>query len=108
MEDVPEVVHELVSSEEDSGYEGGSELSTVSMTSSVFHYDEENGRSYHPFHRGKYVLPNDEREQERMNTHHRSIRLILDNKNWISLLEPTRILDVGTDTGACISWRRTC
>jgi hypothetical protein len=99
MEDIADVIHEVRPDEEDSGYEGRSELSTTSLTSSVFHYDEENGRSYHGFHRGKYILPNDEEEQDRMNMHHRSIRLILDNKHWISPIQPTRILDVGTGTG---------
>jgi SAM-dependent methyltransferase len=99
MEGTAGVTREVRHDEEDSGYEGRSDPSTTSLTSSVFNYEEENGRSYHGFHRGKYILPNDEEEQERMNTHHRSIRLILDSKNWISPIHPTRILDVGTGTG---------
>lgn len=99
MEEPANLTHEVNSDEEDSGYEGRSELSTSSLTSSVFHYDEDYGRSYHGFRRGKYILPNDEGEQERMNIHHRSIRLILDNKHWVSPTQPTRILDVGTGTG---------
>lgn len=66
--------------EDDSGYGGRSELSTTSLASSVFYYDKENGRSYHSFHYSKYVLPNDEAEQERIDLHHRSVRLVLDNK----------------------------
>jgi hypothetical protein len=82
MEGRPGAVHEFrPGDEEDSKYEGRSELSTTSLTSSVFHYDEDNGHSYHAFHRGKYILPNDEEEQERMNTHHRSMHLILHKKN---------------------------
>jgi SAM-dependent methyltransferase len=99
MEGTAGVTREVRHDEEDSGYEGRSDPSTTSLTSSVFNYEEENGRSYHGFHRGKYILPNDEEEQERMNTHHRSICLILDSKNWISPIHPTRILDVGTGTG---------
>jgi SAM-dependent methyltransferase len=99
MEGTAGVTREVRHDEEDSGYEGRSDPSTTSLTSSVFNYEEENGRSYHGVHRGKYILPNDEEEQERMNTHHRSIRLILDSKNWISPIHPTRILDVGTGTG---------
>ena len=94
-----DVTQQLGPDEDDSGYGDRSELSTTSLASSVFHYDEENGRSYHGFHRGKYVLPNDEAEQERMDLHHRSVRLVLDNKHWISPMQPTRVLDVGTGTG---------
>lgn len=99
MEETADVIQEARPNEDDSGYEGRSELSTTSLASSVFHYEEENGRSYHGFHRGKYVLPNDEDEQERMNLHHRSMRLILHDQHWISPIQPTRILDVGTGTG---------
>jgi SAM-dependent methyltransferase len=99
MEETADVVQEVRPGEDDSGYGGRSELSTTSLTSSVFHYEEENGRSYHGFHRGKYVLPNDEEEQERMNLHHRSMRLVLHDQHWISPIQPTRILDVGTGTG---------
>jgi hypothetical protein len=56
------VIQQVRPDEEDSGYGGRSELSTTSLASSVFNYDEENGRSYHRFHRGKYVLPNDKAE----------------------------------------------
>jgi hypothetical protein len=99
MEETADVVQEVRPDEDDSGYEGRSELSTTSLASSVFHYEVENGRSYHGFQRGKYVLPNDEEEQERMNLHHRSMRLVLHNQHWISPIQPTRILDVGTGTG---------
>ena len=34
-----------------------------------------------------------------MDLHYRSVRLVLDNKHWISPMQPTRILDVGTGTG---------
>jgi hypothetical protein len=50
MDDIAGVVHEVRPREEDSGYEGRSELSTASMTSSVFDYEQEDGCSYHTFH----------------------------------------------------------
>jgi SAM-dependent methyltransferase len=99
MDETADVIQEARLDGDDSGYEGRSELSTTSLASSVFHYEEENGRSYHGFHRGKYVLPNDEEEQERMDLHHRSMRLVLHDQHWISPIQPTRILDVGTGTG---------
>ena len=46
-------------SEGDSGYGDETALSTASLQSSIFDYEEEYGRSYHAFRRGKYVMPND-------------------------------------------------
>ena len=84
----------------DSGYGDETALSTASLQSSVFDYEEEHGRSYHAFRRGKYVMPNDEREQERMDMHYHSLRLALHNRHWIAPIhEPKSILDVGTGTG---------
>ena len=88
------------SSEGDSGYGDETALSTASLQSSIFDYEEEHGRSYHAFRRGKYVMPNDEREQERMDMHYHSLRLALNNRHWIAPIEePKNILDVGTGTG---------
>lgn len=88
------------SSEGDSGYGDETALSTASLQSSIFDYEEEHGRSYHAFRRGKYVMPNDEREQERMDMHYHSLRLALNNRHWIAPIEePRNILDVGTGTG---------
>jgi hypothetical protein len=63
--------------DEDSGCGDEIDDSTSSLTSSIFDYEEDCGCFYHAFHRGKYILPNDEREQERMSTHHRSMHLML-------------------------------
>lgn len=87
-------------SETDSGYGDETALSTASLQSSIFDYEEEYGRSYHAFRRGKYVMPNDEREQERMDLHYHSLRLALGNRHWLAPIEkPTSILDIGTGTG---------
>ncbi|KAJ3961265.1 hypothetical protein N0V92_002062 [Colletotrichum tropicale] len=44
---------------------------TSSATSSIFDYEYENGRRYHAYRAGQYLLPNDETEQERLDmTHH--------------------------------------
>lgn len=84
---------------DDSGYDEGY-LSTESVQSSIFEYEQENGRTYHAFRRGKYAIPNDEKEQERMDIHYHAIRLCFDEKHWICPLDrPRRILDVGTGTG---------
>ncbi|KAF4475191.1 putative methyltransferase tdiE [Colletotrichum fructicola Nara gc5] len=45
--------------------------SLASLRSSILDYRRENGRTYHRLSDGKYVLPNDEREQDRLDiTHH--------------------------------------
>ena len=99
----------------DSGY-NEEQMSTASVTSSIFAYETENGRTYHAYKSGKYVMPNDEGEQERMDskyfahldlslltsppvTYH-SLRLTLENKHFIAPIEePRSIIDVGTGTG---------
>jgi len=53
------------SNDADSGYDE-EQISTASVTSSILAYQEENGRTYHAYRAGKYVMPNDEGEQERM------------------------------------------
>ena len=83
----------------DSGY-ADTDCSTESLRSSVFAYEEEHGRTYHAFHAGKYVVPYDEGEQERMDLHYHSMRLSIQNKLFHAPVgTPTRILDVGTGTG---------
>ena len=84
----------------DSGYGEPSALSTASLHSSIFDYEEEYGRTYHAFRRGKYVMPNDDREQERMDIHYHAVRLAFEGRHYYAPLEqPTSILDVGTGTG---------
>lgn len=41
----------------------GEASSTGSLSSSIFKYEYENGRTYHAFRDGKYIMPNDDREQ---------------------------------------------
>ncbi|KAF5497829.1 putative methyltransferase tdiE [Colletotrichum siamense] len=44
--------------------------SLASLRSSILDYRRENGRTYHRLSDGKYVLPNDEREQDRLADDH--------------------------------------
>ncbi|KAH7184400.1 S-adenosyl-L-methionine-dependent methyltransferase [Fusarium oxysporum] len=78
--------------------------STASLRSSILDYRHENGRTYHRFKDGKYNLPNDERENERLDLQHHLFLLTFDNK--LGLAPPNlpgskveRVLDVGTGTG---------
>lgn len=75
--------------------------STQSLSSSVLNYQYENGRRYHAYREGEYVMPNDEREQERMDLYHHICRLMLGGSLFRAPIDPNagRILDLGTGTG---------
>jgi ubiquinone/menaquinone biosynthesis C-methylase UbiE len=75
--------------------------STMSLTDSIFSAIEENGRSYHSFKDGKYVLPNDEREQDRLDLQNHLFGLTLDGKLHLAPIDPNpqNVLDIGTGTG---------
>lgn len=51
----------------DSGYDERSSSHT-SVHSSVYDYEQENGRTYHAYKAGRYPLPNDVEEQNRMDS----------------------------------------
>ncbi|RMJ13142.1 hypothetical protein CDV36_007190 [Fusarium kuroshium] len=73
---------------------------TTSTTSSIFNYQYENGRRYHAYRAGQYLLPNDETEQERLDIIHHIFTLALKGDICKTKLEnPQSILDVGTGTG---------
>ncbi|OJJ34531.1 hypothetical protein ASPWEDRAFT_185016 [Aspergillus wentii DTO 134E9] len=72
----------------------------TSLASSVFNYVYENGRTYHAYRQGSYVLPNDEKEQERLDLLHHVFRLSLDGRLCMTNLKsPQKMLDIGTGTG---------
>ena len=60
-------IEPLEYSDHDSGFDEKS-LSTASLSSSIYAYEVENGRTYHAYNAGKYVFPNDEGERERMDS----------------------------------------
>ncbi|OKL59743.1 hypothetical protein UA08_04931A, partial [Talaromyces atroroseus] len=53
-------------SDDDNNYWSDAESDLTSLTSSVTNYIYENGRRYHSFREGKYVLPNDDDEKDRL------------------------------------------
>jgi trans-aconitate methyltransferase len=73
-----------------------------SFTLAVYH---ENGRTYHGYHGGKYPLPNDQIEQERLNFLHSAVYKKLNAAHPLYRApitqggSPARILDLGTGTG---------
>ncbi|KAJ5978933.1 hypothetical protein N7501_002275 [Penicillium viridicatum] len=73
---------------------------TTSVTSSVLDYQYENGRRYHSYHEGEYILPNDEREQDRLDlSHHIYLMLLKGELFQAPIKNPKRVLDLGTGTG---------
>ncbi|KAH0611894.1 uncharacterized protein H6S33_009946 [Morchella sextelata] len=86
--------------DESSDYLSGSEYSTESLSSSIFEYRYENGRRYHAYKDGNYILPNDEKEQNRLDIiHHIYLLMLKDELHLAPLENPQRILDLGTGTG---------
>ncbi|WEW59054.1 hypothetical protein PRK78_004522 [Emydomyces testavorans] len=72
----------------------------ASIASTIPNYVYQNGRRYHSHHPDQYILPNDEREQERLDFIHHIFRLTLDGELCYAKLDnPQRILDIGTGTG---------
>ncbi|KAI9778816.1 MAG: hypothetical protein M1839_007906 [Geoglossum umbratile] len=74
---------------------------TTSLNSSVRDYKYENGRRYHAFREGQYVLPNDEAEQERLDLVHHIFRLNVGGQLFRAPIGKNiqRVLDIGTGTG---------
>ncbi|RMZ66119.1 methyltransferase [Pyrenophora seminiperda CCB06] len=74
---------------------------TMSATSSVFDYRYENGRRYHAYAEGKYPVPNDDVEADRLDLQHHAFRLTLDGKLYRAPIAEhvQNVLDVGCGTG---------
>lgn len=80
----------------------GSSSFLTSISSSIRKYKYENGRRYHAFRDGEYLMPNDEEEQDRMDLLHHIFLLILGGELFVSPINRRnlqRVLDLGTGTG---------
>lgn len=86
---------------QDDGYETDERTSaSTSVASGVRDYVFENNRRYHRFQEGRYMMPNDEPEQEREDMKHAMIVSLCEGKLHVCPLEnPQKILDIGTGTG---------
>lgn len=87
-------------SDTDSAFDANSSAST-SLASSILNYEYSNGRRYHGYRSGAYVLPNDEQEQDRLDLLHHIFNMILNGKLYDAPIGPSprRALDIGTGTG---------
>ncbi|KAJ9157233.1 Methyltransferase domain-containing protein [Pleurostoma richardsiae] len=73
---------------------------TRSASSSIYEFVEQFGRTYHKYKEGKYYLPNDEQEQNRLDLQHTISRKLLNGKLGLAPAENAhRVLDLGTGTG---------
>lgn len=79
----------------------GSASYTASVTSGIKQYTYENGRRYHAYRAGEYMLPNDEEEQDRMDLVHHIYGLLLGGGLYRAPIttDIRRVLDLGTGTG---------
>ncbi|KAI5464953.1 S-adenosyl-L-methionine-dependent methyltransferase [Mariannaea sp. PMI_226] len=78
--------------------------STESLRSSILDYRHENGRTYHRYKDGKYNLPNDAQENERLDLQHNLCLLTFHDRLGLSPpnlpgSKAKRVLDLGTGTG---------
>jgi SAM-dependent methyltransferase len=71
------------------------------LASSIRSYRYENGRRYHAYRDGQYLLPNDEKEQDRLDFYHHIWRLMIGGGLFRAPINanPQRVLDLGTGTG---------
>ncbi|KAI8308345.1 Secondary metabolism regulator LAE1 [Colletotrichum sp. SAR11_240] len=91
--------NEAEAEQSEDGYETTSNAST-SLAPSVRDYNFENKRRYHKYKEGRYLLPNDDLEQEREDMKHALILHLCDGElHNAPLKNPQKILDIGTGTG---------
>ncbi|KFY01922.1 hypothetical protein O988_02466 [Pseudogymnoascus sp. VKM F-3808] len=80
---------------------GNSESEYLSLTTEANEYVFENGRRYHGYKPGRYMLPNDENEMDREDMKHHISMLITKGRLHLAPIgpDPEVILDIGTGTG---------
>ncbi len=90
-------------SDDDSAIGGFTDMTSMtSARASVFDFvNDEDGRRYHRFRQGRYMMPNDELEQDRLNLQHQLWLMTLNGKLSLAPLknEPQHVLDLATGTG---------
>ncbi|KFY08459.1 hypothetical protein V492_06211, partial [Pseudogymnoascus sp. VKM F-4246] len=81
-----------------------SDMSTRSVTTSVFNFHKENGRTYHGYRAGSYHFPNDATEIDRLDYQHLLVNHCLQSKLFYAPIPappyPLTVLDIGTGTGS--------
>ncbi|KAK4132171.1 S-adenosyl-L-methionine-dependent methyltransferase [Trichocladium antarcticum] len=82
----------------------GEESDTTSLDSGIFRFREENGRTYHAYKEGRYYMPNDKQERDRLDLSHEIFLKMFDGQLYISPAgrdgRPLgRVFDGGCGTG---------
>lgn len=74
---------------------------TLSVSSSLLQGVEEHGRKYHRYKDGSYILPEDDKEQERLDLQHEMFLRTFGRKLHLAPVdcELREVLDLGTGTG---------
>ncbi|KAF1815269.1 S-adenosyl-L-methionine-dependent methyltransferase [Eremomyces bilateralis CBS 781.70] len=84
----------------DSAYTGNDDSIYTSIASSIRSYRHEHGRTYHAFKDGAYFMPNDEKENDRLDMQHAMFVKTIDGKLQLAPIgEVHNVLDIGTGTG---------
>ncbi|KAK2782269.1 hypothetical protein FQN51_004660 [Onygenales sp. PD_10] len=85
----------------DTAYDDELSQYSTTVTSSVVDYPTLHGRRYHAYREGRYMLPNDEQEADRLDIHHALINKVQGDKLYLAPLKgnPQRALDLCTGTG---------
>ncbi|CAK7234365.1 hypothetical protein SBRCBS47491_008923 [Sporothrix bragantina] len=73
--------------------------STASLRSSLINHRDENGRKYHAFKDGKYLLPTDDEELERQEYQYALCLYTFGALSFAPLTKANRVLDVGCGPG---------
>ncbi|KAF1990471.1 S-adenosyl-L-methionine-dependent methyltransferase [Aulographum hederae CBS 113979] len=86
----------------DSALGDGMSSVTTSLSPSVLDYETYRGRRYHAYREGKYVLPNDDDEINRLNLQHQIWDIAMNGKLYLSPLPNniTDAVDLGCGTGS--------
>ncbi|KAJ3547838.1 hypothetical protein NM208_g1317 [Fusarium decemcellulare] len=103
-ESQPLVPDEAIVDDQDSTRGEDVASSTESISSSILQYRQENGRTYHGYKDGKYNVPNDDQENERLDLQHALFLRTFDDKLGFAPANDANaavkhVLDVGTGTG---------
>ncbi|KAK6208884.1 methyltransferase domain-containing protein [Colletotrichum tabaci] len=103
-DDAGVIVPKELTDDDESALGSSNSSSTTSVTSSVLDYRLDNGRTYHAYKNGKYLIPNDERELDRLDLEHNMFLRTFGNR--LGTAPPNeensnvgRVLDAGTGTG---------
>ncbi|KAJ4287071.1 hypothetical protein N0V88_007765 [Collariella sp. IMI 366227] len=80
--------------------QSGQSTSSASLSPSLYEFVLEHGRTFHKYKEGKYFLPNDEREQHRLDLQHTISKMLLKGKLGLAPVEnPAHVIDLATGTG---------